>query len=712
MKSQDLKAPANYINREISALAFNRRVLAQAQNKSIPLLERLKFICIVSSNMDEFFEIRVSGLQQRLEAGLMTCGPELSSPQQILNDVKHMSHELIATQYDVLNQNLLPELELAGIRFIRRDRWTKAQRIWLHDFFHREIEPALSPIALDSARPFPRILNKSLNFIVGLDGIHAFGRRCTRAIVQAPRLLPRLIKLPSEVSGQSSSDYVFLSSIIHAFVEELFQGMKIDGCYQFRVTRNSELYVDDEEVGNLMAALEGELASRRYGAAVRLEIANNCPQTLTSYLLAQFDLNKNDLFLVDGPVNLNRLMSVYDAPGMKQLKFPEFEPGLPPENISSDGIFRAMRRQDILLNHPYESFSPVLELMRAASQDPKVISIKLTLYRTGPDSPIVEHLLVAAKANKEVTVLIELRARFDEAANIALANRLQDAGAHVVYGIVGFKTHCKMAVIVRREGDQLLRYAHLSTGNYHDQTARVYTDYGLFTTDRALSEDVHNVFMQLTSMMEMPPLKKLFQAPFTLHQQLLRKINREATAATNGKPARIIAKLNALVEPEIIRALYAASAAGVQIDLIIRGICCLRPGMPGISENIRVRSIIGRFLEHSRVYYFLNQGAEEVYCSSADWMDRNMFRRVEVCFPIESPVLKQRLIDDIHINLRDNALAWILDQNGEYHPSRVSEEEEQISSQSYFLEKLADNKTARQKKMSHNHRLSEHWDYE
>ena len=686
MKSQNFKAPGNYINREISALAFNRRVLAQAQNKSIPLLERLKFICIVSTNMDEFFEIRVSGLQQRLEAGLMTCGPELSSPQEVLNDVKQISHELIDAQYDALNQELLPELELAGIRFIRRDRWSKAQCAWLHDFFHREIEPALSPIALDPARPFPRILNKSLNFIVGLDGIHAFGRQCKRAIVQAPRLLPRLIKLPPELSGRSSKDYVFLSSIIHAFVEELFQGIKIEGCYQFRVTRNSELYVDDEEVDNLMAALEGELASRRYGAAVRLEIANDCPKALTSYLLAQFDLGKDDLFLVDGPVNLNRLMSVYDVPGMDHLKFPRFQPNLPPANISSDGIFKAMRQQDILLNHPYESFSPVLELMRSASQDPKVISIKLTLYRTGPDSPIVEHLLVAAKAKKEVTVLVELRARFDEAANIALANRLQEAGAHVVYGIVGFKTHCKMALIVRHEHGQLMRYAHLSTGNYHDQTARLYTDYGLFTTNTELTEDVHNVFMQLTSMMEMPPLKKLIQAPFTLHQQLLRKIKREAAAATNGKPARIIAKLNALVEPKIIQALYAASAAGVQIDLIIRGICCLRPGIPGISENIRVRSIIGRFLEHSRVYYFLNDGAEDVYCASADWMDRNMFRRVEICFPIEAPALKQRLIDDIHINLRDNTLAWVLDQHGEYHPSTANEKEEKISSQGYFLE--------------------------
>jgi polyphosphate kinase len=686
----DLKAPANYINRELSALAFNARVLAMAENKEVPLLERLKYVCIVSTNLDEFFEIRVSGLKQRLEAGLVAYGPELKNPQQILDEVREMAHEIIAKQYELLNQEILPELEQSGVRFVRRDAWSDAQKKWLYDFFHREIEPALSPISLDSARPFPRILNKSLNFIVGLDGIHAFGRRCKRAIVQAPRLLPRLIKLPKEISGQNEQDYVFLSSIIHAFVAELFQGMEINGCYQFRVTRNSDLYVDDEEVENLMAALEGELASRRYGAAVRLEIANDCPAELTSYLLAQFDLTTNDLFPVDGPVNLNRLISIYDAPGMNNLKFSQFQPGLPIADIGNSGMFSAMRQRDILLQHPYQSFNPVLELVRSASQDPQVISIKLTLYRTGPDSPIVEHLLVAARANKEVTVLVELRARFDEAANIELANRLQEAGAHVVYGIVGFKTHCKMMLIVRREQGKLMRYAHLSTGNYHDKTARAYTDYGLFTTDAELTSDVHNVFMQLTSMMETPQLRKLIQAPFKLHEKLIGMINNESNAAKKGQPARIIAKLNALVEPEIIRALYAASIAGVQIDLILRGICCLRPGMPGISENIRVTSIIGRFLEHSRVYYFLNSGQENIYCSSADWMDRNMFRRIEVCFPIEAPELKQRLIDDLNIYLDDNMLAWSLNPDGSYSRNPVEEGQPLLSSQDYFLEKLAD----------------------
>ena len=693
MNDQQFTSPDYYINRELSALAFNRRVLALAENPATPLLERLKYLCIVSTNMDEFFEIRVSGLKQRFEAGLGPSGPEMMSAQQILDEVRDSAHELIGKQYALLNEEILPALEQAGVRFIRRDKWTPEQRQWLRDYFHREIEPALSPTALDSARPFPRILNKSLNFIVGLDGIHAFGRRCKRAIVQAPRLLPRLIKLPAELSASEDQDYVFLSSIIHAFVGELFQGMKIEGCYQFRVTRNSDLYVDDEEVENLMAALEGELAARRYGAAVRLEIARDCPDSLTGYLLAQFDLSENDLFPVDGPVNLNRLLSIYDTPGMDNLKYQPFQPSLPSVDFNNEGMFATMRGRDILLNHPYESFNPVLELIRSAALDPKVVSIKLTLYRTGPDSPIVEHLIAAAQANKEVTVLVELRARFDEAANIALANRLQEAGAHVVYGIVGFKTHCKMALVVRREHGKLMRYAHLSTGNYHNKTARVYTDYGLFSTDKELTQDVHNVFMQLTSMMKTPPLNKLLQAPFNLHENLLSLIATETNNAAAGGKGKIVAKLNALVEPTIIRALYKASSAGVEVDLIVRGICCLRPGIPGVSENIRVRSIVGRFLEHSRIYYFHANGAEKVFCSSADWMDRNMFRRIEVCFPIEDSDLKQRIIEDMNVFQRDNTLGWTLNEDGTYNTPEYSarpDEDGAFSSQQQLLEQLTE----------------------
>jgi len=693
LNDQQFTSPDYYINRELSALAFNRRVLALAENPATPLLERLKYLCIVSTNMDEFFEIRVSGLKQRFEAGLGPSGPEMMSAQQILDEVRDSAHELIGKQYALLNEEILPALEQAGVRFIRRDKWTPEQRQWLRDYFHREIEPALSPTALDSARPFPRILNKSLNFIVGLDGIHAFGRRCKRAIVQAPRLLPRLIKLPAELSASEDQDYVFLSSIIHAFVGELFQGMKIEGCYQFRVTRNSDLYVDDEEVENLMAALEGELAARRYGAAVRLEIARDCPDSLTGYLLAQFDLSENDLFPVDGPVNLNRLLSIYDTPGMDNLKYQPFQPSLPSVDFNNEGMFATMRGRDILLNHPYESFNPVLELIRSAALDPKVVSIKLTLYRTGPDSPIVEHLIAAAQANKEVTVLVELRARFDEAANIALANRLQEAGAHVVYGIVGFKTHCKMALVVRREHGKLMRYAHLSTGNYHNKTARVYTDYGLFSTDKELTQDVHNVFMQLTSMMKTPPLNKLLQAPFNLHENLLSLIATETNNAAAGGKGKIVAKLNALVEPTIIRALYKASSAGVEVDLIVRGICCLRPGIPGVSENIRVRSIVGRFLEHSRIYYFHANGAEKVFCSSADWMDRNMFRRIEVCFPIEDSDLKQRIIEDMNVFQRDNTLGWTLNEDGTYNTPEYSarpDEDGAFSSQQQLLEQLTE----------------------
>jgi len=691
MDALNLKTPDFYINREISSLEFNRRVLSLAKNTDVPLLERLKFLCIVSTNLDEFFEIRVSGLKQRLEAGLGAPGPDMLTPQQILNAIRTLSAQLITDQYQQLNEEILPALEQTGIRFIRRGSWSADQREWLYAYFHREIEPALSPITLDSARPFPRILNKSLNFIVGLEGIHAFGRPCKRAIVQAPRLLPRIIQLPPELSGPDNNDYVFLSSIIHAFVEDLFHGMEIKGCYQFRVTRNSDLYVDDEEVDNLMAALEGELAARRYGAAVRLEIASDCPASLTDYLLAHFDLTQEDLFQVDGPVNLNRLMAIYESPGMDELRYPPLQPGLPLQNLPDVGMFSMMQQGDILLNHPYESFRPVLELIRSASQDPQVISVKCTLYRTGPNSPIVEHLIAAAQANKEVTVLIELRARFDEAANIALANRLQEAGAHVVYGIVGFKTHCKMALIVRREQGKLMRYAHLGTGNYHDKTARVYTDYSLFTADPQMTEDAHQIFLQLTSMMESPPLHKLIQAPFTLHSKLIELIEAEVGHASDGRKGKIIAKLNALVEPEIIRALYSASQAGVEIDLIVRGICCLRPGVEGLSDNIRVRSIVGRFLEHSRVYYFRAGGDDILMCSSADWMDRNMFRRVEVCFPIETPAIKQRIKDDLQAYLKDNLKAWTLNSDGSYTPPTKHEfDSDAFSSQTHFLNMLSE----------------------
>lgn len=686
----NLKLPDYYINRELSSLEFNARVLSQASDESIPLLERLKFLCIVSTNLDEFFEIRVSGLQQRREINSAPAGPDMMSPHFVLTQISQRAHELVEQQYRLLNDKLIPELEGEGLRFIRRTRWNTAQMNWLRDYFREQIAPVLSPVSLDPARPFPKILNKSLNFIVGLEGIHAFGRPCSKAIVQAPRSLPRLIRLPSDLSGTGPNDLVFLSSIIHAFVAELFRGTEITGCYQFRVTRNSDLYVDPEEIDDLKRALEGELIASRYGDAVRLEIAHGCPPDLVDYLLTLFGLSEMDLYRVPGPVNLNRLLTVYDLINRDDLKYPPFVPSVPDNFIASQNIFETIATRDLLVHHPYESFAPVSELINGAAQDPDVLAIKLTLYRTIPDSPIADALVAAAQSGKEITVSIELRARFDEAANIKLATRLQEAGAHVVYGVVGYKTHCKMALIVRREGGKLRRYVHLGTGNYHPGTARVYSDYGLLTANEDICSDIHEIFMQLTSMMQTPPLKKVYEAPFDLHQKMLGHIENEITNVEAGGAGHIIAKINALVEPDIIVALYRASCAGVFVDLIVRGICCLRPGIPGISDNIRVRSIVGRFLEHSRVYYFYANGDENIFCASSDWMDRNFFQRVEVAFPIADENIKKRLIADLDTYLSDNLQAWELQSDGSYLRLEPKDDAEPVAAQSRLLSTLAE----------------------
>ncbi len=695
MDTPNLKLPDYFINRELSALEFNQRVLHQAKDSSIPLLERLKFLCIVSTNLDEFFEIRVSGLRQRLELGLPPQGPDMLGARQVLNDISRRVHALVEEQYRLLNDELIPALEAEGIRFVRRTRWRAAHRDWLRDYFHREIEPLLSPTSLDPARPFPKILNKSLNFIVGLRGTHAFGRPVQRAIVQAPRTLPRLIRLDPSLPDTGPNDFVFLSSVIHAFVEELFTGMEITGCHQFRVTRNSDLYVETEEVDDLMRAVEGGLISARYGEAVRLEVAHDCPAEHMDYLLEMFELDRDDLYPVDGPVNLNRLMAVHQLTGRDDLRDAGFTPGQQKAVMAADSLFDAIAASDVLLHHPFESYGPVIEFIGRAANDPDVLAIKITLYRTGPESPIVDALVAAAQAGKEVTVCVELRARFDEAANIKLANRLQEAGAHVVYGVVGFKTHSKLALVVRREGGQLRRYVHLGTGNYHTGTARLYTDYSLLSADEALAEDVHHVFLQLTSLMQTPPLRRLYQAPFNLHQQILDHIDQEIRNVEAGGAGHVIAKLNALVEPDVIRALYRASCAGVMVDLVVRGICCLRPGIPGVSDNIRVRSIVGRFLEHSRVYYFHANGEELIFCSSADWMDRNFFRRVEVCFPILGETLKARVIADLDLYLSDNTQAWELRPDGSYRLVNPALGEDSISSQGHLLRQLSEVSPAR-----------------
>lgn len=688
-----LDAPAiqpadKYINREFSLIEFNRRVLAQASDENVPLLERLRFLCISCTNLDEFFEVRVAGLKQLVEIGAGAAGPDQMTPQQILDEVRRRSHELVRQQYAMLNEVLLPALAKEGIHFLLRKDWNRAQREWLGSYYRKEVVPVLTPLTLDPSRPFPRTLNKSLNFILRLNGKDAFGRSRHRAVVQAPRSLPRIIRLPDNLAETGSDIYVFLSSIIHAHVGDLFPGMNVEGCYQFRVTRNSNLYVDEEEVEDLVRALEGQLAASRYGAAVRLEVSHDCPEDLSNFLLDHFHLDRGDLFSVEGPVNLNRMLTISNKTDRPELLYPPFTAGIPDELRSGQSIFSILEQQNVLLHHPYQSFAPVVDFVGAAAVDPKVLAIKQTLYRTGANSPIVDHLVTAARNGKEVTVVVELMARFDEAENISSANRLQEAGAHVVYGLVGYKTHAKMSMVVRREQNGIRRYVHLGTGNYHPGTTRIYTDYGYLSSNQNLGEDVHKVFMQLTSLTAAKNLVKILTAPFGLFEAIIGKIEREIEHAKAGNEARIIAKLNALIEPQIIDKLYEASAAGVRIDLVVRGICSLRPGVAGLSENISVRSIVGRFLEHSRVYYFRNGGSEEYYCASADWMDRNFFRRNETCFPIKQKPLKERLWRDLELFLEDNTDAWILRGDGTYEHLSPGDNPP-ISAQRRFLEQLS-----------------------
>ena len=663
MAAPDPEAPELYINRELSLLAFNERVLELAHDVAVPLLERPKFLCISSNNLDEFFEIRVAGLKQRLELGAPRAGPGDLLIPELLAAIHARAGALVARQYQCLDEVLLPALAATGLRLVPQDAWDEGLRNWLERYFRREIEPVLSPLGLDPARPFPRIQNKSLNFLVRLEGKDAFGRDSELAVVQAPRSLPRVVPLPEGGGGRS---FVLLSSILQEFVPLLFSGMRVLGCWQFRATRNSDLYVDDEEVDDLRHALEGELAQRRYGAAVRLETAADCPADLGAFLLAQFALSDVDHYRVAGPVNLNRLSTLYDLVQRPDLKYPIFTPGLPRRLAGVTDYFAAIRQKPLLLHHPYQGFAPVMDFLRQAAADPQVLAIKQTLYRTGADSPIVDALVAAALAGKDVTAIIELRARFDEEANIELSNRLQEAGAHVMYGVVGYKTHAKLMLVVRREPEGIRRYCHLGTGNYHPRTARAYTDYGLLTCDPEFGQDVHELFLQLTSLTQTPRLTQLLQSPFGMQRAVIRLLDREAAHARAGRPARAVLKMNSLVERESIDALYRASQAGVRIDLIVRGMCALRPGLPGRSELIEVRSIVGRFLEHSRVWYFANGGDPEVYCSSADFMERNFFRRVEVAFPLREATHRARVLRHLEAALADNLQAWQLGADGSY----------------------------------------------
>ena len=673
-----LKSKLNLLNRELGALEFNRRVLSLAQNLKIPLLERLKYICIVSSNMDEFFEIRIAVLKEQLRKNPKSKTQDgLIVGDAYLNIVKE-TQTLVSHKYKIFQKDILPRLEREGIHLHFESAWTPSQHRWAKTYFEKELVPLLTPIVLDPAHPFPKVINKSLNFFVTLEGKDDFGRTPKLAVVQAPRSIPRVIQMPARIS-QKPYGIVILSTFMQSFVHELFPGMKITGCYQFRVTRNSDLFVSDDDISDLKESLKGELSTRHLGDAVRLEISSDIPDHLLKYLRKSCDLNPEDCYRVDGPVNLMRLMQVADMVNRPDLKFPAHTPKMP---LIKGTIFDELKSRDILLHHPYESFEPVLNLLKTASKDPDVLAIKQTIYRTGNVSPVMDALIEAAKNGKEVTVIVELLARFDEETNISWAAKLEEVGAHVVYGVVKHKCHAKMIMIVRKEllppkGKRrpehiLKRYVHLGTGNYHPRTAKLYTDFGLMTSNTSICDDVHKIFMQLTGTSRLIKLKSLWHSPFTMFDQIVKHIQNEAKAAKLGKPARIVAKVNSLLEPAVINELYKASQAGVQIDLIIRGVCALKPKVKGLSENIRVRSIVGQFLEHHRIFYFYAHGKEEVYLSSADWMDRNLFRRIEVAFPILDPELKQKVINEGLNELLKDVSSWNMNADGLYKQSTSS----------------------------------------
>jgi polyphosphate kinase len=681
-------------NRELAQLAFNRRVLALAQDAAVPLLDRLRFLCIVGSNLDEFFEIRVAGLKQQLLAKIPPPGMTLPGLRTLLAEVGDEAHRLVDEQYRVLNEGVLPALASAGVRLLRRADLDAAQRAWISDYFQREVKPLLTPIGLDPAHPFPLVVNKSLNFVIELSGQDAFGRETNVAILKAPRLLPRIIALPRDVA-RAANTFVLLSSVIHEHAHEMFEGRRIVAYSQFRVTRDADLWFDEEEVKNLRQALEGELPQRQFGLAVRLEVAAACPAHLAQLLLTQFELGEDDLYRVDGPVNLARINALVDAVDAMTLKYPPFRPSLPDRLEESMDILATLRHHDVLLHHPFQSFDPVIEFIRKAVEDPDVVAIKQTVYRTGTNSLLMEALIDAAQQGKEVTVVVELLARFDEEANINWAERLEQAGAQVVYGVFGLKTHAKLALLLRREKDakgkvRLRAYAHLGTGNYHWGTARLYTDFGLLTTRADICADVNEVFLHITSLARARRLGRLWLAPFTMHARLLAAIRREAKHAREGREARIVAKMNAVLEEGVIKALYAASQAGVQIELIVRGACALRPGIKGLSENIHVRSIVGRFLEHSRIWYFENGGRKDVWLASADWMGRNLFRRIEVAFPVLDPALKARVIGEGLVPyLADNRDAWTLGADGSYHRVARKGRARPFSAQQALIDRLA-----------------------
>jgi polyphosphate kinase len=713
---RDLNQPSLFVNRELAWLEFNNRVLEEALDASNPLLERLKFLAIVSSNLDEFFEIRVAGLQQQVDSGSQKADADGMKPAQTLEEIQRRVSRMVAEQYRCYNREIVPGLAAQGIDLLTVDDLNEAGRAWVADYFTREVLPVLTPLAIDPSHPFPQLLNKSLNLAVLLDAPRGGpsqgalfenwnpSQEGRMGVVQVPRVLPRLVALPASISGPGPTDYVFLSSIISTHIGQLFPGLRVLGCYAFRVTRNSELYLDEDEADNLLEAMHEQLQRRRRGDAVRLEVQRGCAPHVVEFLLRTFELEPIDLYEVDGPINLTRLMAVYAGvknPALKDAKFSPIVPKALRQIGNADELFAAIARDDVLLHHPYESFQPVVDFVQRAADDPRVLAIKQTLYRTSGDSPIVKALMRAAQNGKQVTALVELKARFDEENNIQWAKQMEEAGVHVLYGLVGLKTHCKLSLVVRREehGGQsaLRRYAHLGTGNYNEVTARLYTDIGLLTARPEIGEDVAKIFNLMTGMGEYPGLSKLHMAPFRLHQTFLDLIERETQFALRNKKTKktapskkpcIIAKMNALVDPEIIKALYRASQAGVKVDLIVRGICCLRPGVRGVSENITVRSIVDRYLEHSRIFYFNNDGNEEIYGGSADWMPRNFFRRIETVFPVLDETLKRRLKEEIlGAALRDNTKARLMKADGSYTCVRRRANEEPLRAQEWLMQR-------------------------
>jgi polyphosphate kinase len=656
--------PGYFINRELSWLEFNHRVLEEALNPGTPLLERVKFFCITSSNLDEFFEVRVAGLKQQIESDVVERSIDGLTASETLRAVTRRVRLMVEQQYACWRNELVPQLARSGIRFLGFDEFSKADLELIEKFYRTEVGPVLTPLAIDPAHPFPQLSNKSLNMMVQLEMTR--GRETLRhlAVVQVPRVLPRLIRLPREDSRQ---DYVFLGHLIGHYLADLFPGTRILGYWLFRVTRNSELYIDEEEAANLLKAVENELQNRRKGDAVRLEVEKDCPVEIRQALLRTLRLTEDDLYVIDGPLNPTRLMMICEGDHSPELRDPPFVAPIAPALREQADLFAAIRERDVLLHHPYDSFGSVVSLLEQAAVDPRVLAIKQTLYRTGGDTRIVGALMNAVRNGKQVTAVVELRARFDEANNIEWARKLEENGVHVVYGLVGYKIHGKMCLVVRKDEDGIRRYVHLSTGNYNPTTARIYTDVGLLTCRPEFGEDATNLFNLLTGICQFQGTRRFLVAPFELHARILRLIERETANARKGLPARILAKMNSLVDREIIEALYGASQAGVKIDLIVRGICSLRPQMPGISDNISVRSIVDRFLEHSRIFYFENACQPEIFAGSADWTPRNFFRRIEVVFPIEDGNLRERIRRELlELPMQDNVKARWLQPNGTY----------------------------------------------